>query len=520
VQDSADGLSVGLAELVATFALGQDNAFGQPLGAQLRSCLIAMRIADVIDLAEADRETVYWVAQLRYVGCSGHAHETAVVFGDEVALRSRSLVNDLTDPKVVLGEIVRHAGAGQSGPRRTRDVLAMLAGGREYMKMNFRAGCEVADALLERLDMSAAVRVSLRHTFERWNGKGLPDGVGGENIPLPMRIVHLSQDMEVIARIRGCDQAIDAARQRRDNTYDPRLVDAFLPVVVEVIESLDKLDPWDAALAAEPGRRRELRDAEFDRALLVAADFVDLKSPYTAGHSRGVAELSAGAATELGCDSGEVRRLRAAGLLHDLGRMGIPNSIWDKPGPLTRSELDRVQLHPLLGEQMLRRSAGLAPLAPIAACHHERLDGAGYAKGLTATALSRPARILAAADRYHAMVEPRAHRPAHSPDQAAVALRAAASSGELAGDVVEAVLASAGHRARRHRPARPAGLTERELDVLRLVARGMSTKQVAAELVISAKTADHHIQHIYAKIGVSTRGAAALFASEHDLLRR
>jgi HD-GYP domain-containing protein (c-di-GMP phosphodiesterase class II) len=392
----ADSIGVRLAELVATFALGQDNSFGQPLGSQLRSCLIATRLAESMQLSGADRDTVYWAAQLRYVGCTGHAHEVAAVFGDEIEVRARSLVSDLTNPREILLEIVRNAGRGHTGARRVRDVLAMLAGGRKYMEMNFRTACEVADVLLERLGMPAGVRDSLRYTFERWNGRGFPNGAKGSSIPLPMRVVHLSQDMEALSRIQGPDAAIDTAPERRGRTYDPDIVDTFVPLGHDIFRQLDKVDPWDEALSGEPQQHHMLRGSGLDEALLVAADFIDLKSPYTAGHSRGVADLAAAAVEHLGMDQADARAARRAAWVHDFGRTAIPNSIWDKPAPLTRAEVDRVELHPLLTEQMLRRSAGLAKLNPIASCHHEKLDGSGYSKGLSGSSLSSAARVVAA----------------------------------------------------------------------------------------------------------------------------
>lgn len=285
----------------------------------------------------------------------------------------------------------------------------------------------------------------------------------------------------------------------------------------EFLGRLEKLDPWDAVLAAGPVPRRMLRGEDLDSALEVAADFIDLKSPFTAGHSRQVAALAAGACRQAGLPTAEVVRARRAGLVHDLGRTSVPNSIWDKPAVLTRAESDRVQLHPLLTEQMLRRAGALAALNPLAASHHEKADGSGYVKGLNATQLSPAARILAAADRYQAMTQERAHRPALTSQAAAGELRRMTAEGHLDRDAAECVLAAAGHQARPRPQTLPAGMTDREVEVLRLAATGLTTAQIARHLVISPKTADSHIQHIYAKIGCSTRGAAVLFALRHNL---
>jgi HD-GYP domain-containing protein (c-di-GMP phosphodiesterase class II) len=397
-------------------------------------------------------------------------------------------------------------------------VATILAGGRKFAQMNFRSGCEAADALAAQLGMSQPVRDALMCTFERWNGKGQPHGVKGEQIPLAMRIVHLTHDAEALARLRSPAEAITLIRERSGHAYDPGLVAEFLPAGPEFLDRLEKLDPWDEVLAAEPEPRRRLHGEDMDGALEVAADFIDLKSPFTAGHSRQVAALAAGASQQAGLPPAEVVRARRAGLLHDLGRTAVPNSIWDKPAVLTRAEFDRVQLHPLLTEQMLRRAGALAALTPLAACHHEKADGSGYFRGLTAAQLSPAARILAAADRYQAMTQERAHRPALTPQAAAAELRRMAAAGDADREAAECVLAAAGHQARprQHRP--PAGLTDRETEVLQLAAAGLTTAEIARRLVISAKTADSHIQHIYAKIGCSTRGAAVLFALRHGLV--
>jgi HD-GYP domain-containing protein (c-di-GMP phosphodiesterase class II) len=256
-----------------------------------------------------------------------------------------------------------------------------------------------------------------------------------------------------------------------------------------------------------------------DDALAVVADFADLKSPFTAGHSRGVAALAGEAASVAGLSDDDARMVHRAGLVHDIGRVNVPNSVWDKPGALTRSERDRVETHALVSEQLLRRSPALAALGPVACAHHERSDGSGYHRRLGAAQQSVAGRLLAVADCYHALGEDRAHRPGRPPAEAAEEVRALAKAGRLDSDAVDAVLRAAGHAVGRRRTTLPCGLTAREVEVLRLLARGRTTAQIAETLVISPKTAEHHIGHIYTKIGVSTRGAAALFAMENDLVR-
>jgi HD-GYP domain-containing protein (c-di-GMP phosphodiesterase class II) len=270
-------------------------------------------------------------------------------------------------------------------------------------------------------------------------------------------------------------------------------------------------------IADEPGLAVFMSDDEFDAALEAIADFADLKSPYTLGHSRGVAELAEAAARDYGLPADECKRIRRAGLVHDLGRLGVSNAIWDKPGALSPAEFERVRLHPYLTERILASSPTLAPLGALAVEHHERLDGSGYPRGLAGNALSPASRILAVADAYRTRLEPRPHRPACSAQDAAAHLRSEADGGRLDGGAVDSVLRAAGQHVAGRRSL-PAGLTPREVEVLRLLALGLTHAEIAERLVISRKTARNHVEHIYQKIGVSSRALASLFAARHGLI--
>lgn len=511
-----------LGELVATLALAQDNAFGQPLESQLRSCLLATWMCEAGRFGREVRDAAYWVALLRYIGCTGHAHEVATVFGDEIAIRAQTLIHDAANPAEVMGDVIAFATRGRSPEEREQIVQMIQQTAMAWAEHNFASGCEVADMLVERLAFGSDVREALRFTFERWNGHGFPAHVGGEAIPLPMRVVHLSHDMEAIARIFSPERALAVARDRRDRTYDPTLTDLFLEHGAAWFNRLAKVEPWDAVLELEPAPHRMLEGATLDDALAVAADFIDLKSPYMSGHSRCCARLAGDAAQALGFGAEAVAALRRAALLHDFGTTGVSNSILDKPGPLTRAEFDRVELHPMLTEQMLRRSPALAALNPYAAAHHEKSDGSGYHKRVRGDAVDPGACVLAAVEIYVGMTTDRADRDAMSAEDAATVLRQLAANGVTEPRASRAVLVAAGHgepRARTvPRAQLPGGLSRREVEVLRLAARGLTTQRIAERLSISAKTADHHIQHIYTKIGVSTRAAAALWATQHAMV--
>ncbi len=469
--------------------------------------MLGQHLARAAGIDRSELAATWWTSALRFLGCTGHAFETAEVFGDEIEFRADSMQADLANPVHVIRLMVDHAGPGQSGVRRARSVVSVLAGGRKTAELNFRMACEVADAFAIRLGLDEPVRAALASTFERWNGRGLPAGLKGTAIPRPMRIAQLSQELEVLARAEGIAAALEIIKARRGKAYDPELADLVLTEGTDWWDVVESADSWDVALAAAPPVA-PLDEAAAHESLLVLADFADLKSPWTSGHSRAVAALALDACGTFA---------EAAALVHDLGCVAVPNTIWDKPGPLTRDERDRAETHALVTDQLLRRVPYTAALAAAACAAHERIDGSGYHRRANGAQLDEAQRVIAAADCYQAMTSDRPHRSAHSAADAATELRSMSAAGRLDGEAVERVLAAAGHR-RAARPPLPAGLTAREAEVCRLLALGLTTRQVADRLVISAKTADHHVQHIYTKIGVSTRGAAALFAIENGIL--
>jgi HD-GYP domain-containing protein (c-di-GMP phosphodiesterase class II)/DNA-binding CsgD family transcriptional regulator len=507
---------VRLAELVAALSLGVDLGFGQPMEHVLRECMIALRLADRIELEEAERSTVYYTALLVNVGCHADAHEQAKWFGDDIALKSGKYEHDFRSVRAAAATMSL-VGSGNPPLHRFRVGLEFAVSGRHDLDGMIARHAALARALAERLGLPAAVQDAVGASYEQWDGKGWPRGLAGDAIPLAARLSQFAEFVEVAHRLGGNGAAVALAERSGGSQFDPAVSAALRADPEGILGGLDSAHTWSAVIDAEPALRVTLTGDDFDRALRAVADFVDLKSPYTLGHARAVAELAAATAAQLELPDEEVRLMRRAGLVHDLGRLGVSNAIWDKPGPLGAGESERVRLHPYLTERMLHQSEALAPLAAIAVQHRERLDGSGYPKGLAGGAITRPARTLGAVDAYRSMREPRPHRPPLSAEQAAAELRADARAGKLDAEAVAAVLAAAGHSVGRRREW-PAGLTTREVDVLRLVARGLSSKQIATELVITPKTARNHIEHIYTKIEASSRVAASLFATEHGLL--
>jgi HD-GYP domain-containing protein (c-di-GMP phosphodiesterase class II) len=505
-----------LAELLATLSLAADLGLGQPMEHVARSCLIAVRLAERAGCDEADRAAAYHLGLLAWIGCTADSHELAALFGDDIEFRAGVYDHDL-GPRAMLDYVLARAGSGGHAEHRTRVVDLLMADGRGTIGLAMASHCQVTGRLAQRLGLDERIARCLTQTFTRWDGSGVPDGVGGDDVDIATRLVQLADVVEVHHRRGGVPAALEVARRRSGTALDPAVVAEFVRAGPEVLDGLPAESGWDELLAIDPAPR-PLADAELDAVLEAMADFVDLKSPFFAGHSRGVADLAAAAARRAGHPGDDVRTVRRAGLVHDLGRTGVPNTVWDKPGPLTPVERERVELHSYYTDRVLRHVPALADVRAVAALAHERLDGSGYHRALPAAAIPATARLLAAADSYHAMVEPRPHRPAHPPRAAAAQLRAEGRAGRLDPAAVEAVLGAAGHRARR--PAGgPAGLTPREVEVLVRLARAASTRAIARDLGITPKTAGNHIERIYAKIGTNTRAAAALFAMQHGLLR-
>lgn len=508
-----------LAELVASLSLATDLGLGQPMEWALRSCLLAVRLGESMGLTETELTDTYYLALLRFAGCTAGSHETAALFGgDDVAFNTQMLPRLGGDVRQTQAFVLRRAGTGHSSIGRVRTIGTIMAHGKEIVEEVDRGHCEAAQRLAARVALPQRVQDALWHVFERWDGRGSPNGLNGEAIALPVRIVQVAHDATLAHRLGGVEGVVTILGERAGRGCDPAIAARCREQAARLLVPEDHDAVWEDVLAAEPGGRPYLGGSRLDEATRALADFVDLKSPYLVGHSAGVAALAAEAAVRCGLPEPAVTSVRRAGCLHDLGRVAISSGIWGKPGPLSFGEWERVRLHPYYTERIFARAPGLAALGSLAALHHERLDGSGYHRGLPIAMIPVPARILAAADVYHAMTEPRPHRPALPAEQAAGELRREARAGKLDGEAAAAVLAAAGHRQGTARRAWPCGLSDREVAVIRLIARGQSNPQIAKSLGISPKTAGHHVQHIYDKIAVSSRAGAALFAMQHDLL--
>lgn len=507
-----------LGELMAALSLATDLGMGQPLEHTLRTCLLAQLVAERLGVSEEVRADIYYVALLRFLGCTASASDSArMAGGDEIALRA-AIAPVMGGPtREFVSHVMPTVGSGASPVRRARLVAGMMRNGPRRLREGIIAHCEAGDMLADRLELAPGVRSGLAHSFERWDGSGMPNGLAADAIDLGARVLFVARDVEVLSR-GDSDEWRAAVRRRAGRAYDPEVAHAFESDGRTMLGQIAAQEPWDAVLACEPGPRPSVSESRLDVVLEAFADFVDMKSPYLAGHSRAVSALAADAAAHAGI-AGGADHLRRAGLVHDLGRASVPSGIWDKPGPLTTGEWERVRLHSYYTERVLARAPALAALAPTAGAHHERLDGSGYHRGLRGDTMDVPSCVLAAADVYVAMTQARPYRAAIPATTVAAEMRSSVATERLQKDAVEAVLVAAGHRRNSVTREWPSGLTDREVEVLRLICRGGTNKAVAHSLSISAATVDHHIRHIYDKADVRTRAGATLFALQNGLLQ-
>jgi HD-GYP domain-containing protein (c-di-GMP phosphodiesterase class II) len=512
-------VTLRLADPLVGLSTMADLGFALPAGESMRACALGTALARRLDLPEAEVHAVFYTALLQHLGCTGFAHETAAVFGDEMAMNAAAARTNFASGKDLLATFLPELTRGQGPARRLRLTAATVASGPSFGDRFGTAVCEVGSATARRLGLPQQVQRSIYHVQEWWNGKGAPTGLAGDDIPLAARVATLAAVASLFDGIGGPDLAASAVSSRAGGILDPHLAARFVHEATALLDELNAGDARDLVLATEPTPHAIISDSHLLEAAAAFGDLADLKTPHTHGHSGGVAALAEMAGRGLGLPATDVRHLRLAALLHDLGRVAVSNAVWEQPRAIRSDEWEQVRLHPYYSERILTGSEALRPVARWAGMHHERLDGSGYHRGCGSADLPMPVRILAAADAFQAMTQPRPHRPAIPVERAAAHLREQVGDGCLDPDAAEAVLSAAGQQRPRVRRTWPAGLSDREVEVLGLVAQGCANKEIARRLVISRRTAEHHVQHIYTKIGVSSRAAAALFAMEHHLLR-
>lgn len=508
-------------EMLAAVSVAIDLGLGQPAEHMMRAAILADRLAARLGLSDEQRGAAYQATLLMWIGCTADSQEYARWFGDDIAVRSASYLVDWSGLPF-LRFLVQHVAQGRPLTERATTLAALLRDSRGNLGALMHSHCLSAALLAERLGLSRAAQEAVPSAFERYDGRGLPQGLAGDAIPIAMRIAQLADTAEVHDRLGGVEAAIRMARDRRGGQFDPVIVDAFLADAAALLDLPHGSAAWAAALDCAPDRDEVLRDGALDEAVAAIGDFADLKCPFLLGHSRGVADIVGRAASAVGVPAEGVTTLRRAAHLHDIGRVGVSNLVWSKTGALDDGDWERVRMHPYLGGRVLSRIPGLAAEAVLVRAHHERLDGTGYPAGAPGTSLGRSERLLAAAVAYQAAREPRPYRAAFDADEAIARLHRRVAAGHLDGEAVAAIEATtdAAARARIPHPALPAGLTPREAEILTLVAQGRSNREIAAALTLSEKTVRNHVEHTYIKIGVVNRVGASLFAIDHGFVGR
>jgi HD-GYP domain-containing protein (c-di-GMP phosphodiesterase class II) len=510
---------VRAAEIAASLCLATDTGMGFAWEHGLAATLSAMRLCDLVAVDAPTRQQAYYVSLLTYVGCNADAAVKAGIFGGPIEQHIVRVIwgGPLDQMRLLLRMLPQ-----PEAPRRTAltQVAAGLPRALRHLPREQLGLCEVAQLMSRRLSLPAEVDAAFYYLTERWDGSGLLRRGRAEELPLALRIALLARDAAYWTSIAGADVAARVMLQRGGKAHDPGLAKVLAghrhEVLGDVTPEAGAASCWDAVLAAEPEPRIVLQGDRIDRALTAVGDFADLLTPSLSGHCHRVADLAAGAAGAAGLPAADIAHIGRAALVQDIGRATVPAPVWDRAGELTPDEWERVRLHPYYTQRICAPSPFLRSLGDDAACHHERLDGSGYYRGVGAESLSPAARILAAADAMGSLLQRRPYREAVPLPSATDRLVREVAAGRMDADAVAAVIEAAGGDP----PAlpRPAGLTEREAQVVALLARGLATKQVARTLGISAKTVDRHTEHAYRKIGVSSRAGVALFANEHGLL--
>ena len=515
-------LTMRRADFMMVLAYASDLATGHSLDFALRSCVLGMQLADLAGFDAQGRRNVYHQALLRYAGCNADSYLMAAALGDEIALRKELAGLDMGD-KSKVGQVFVNAfkrlHADLEPAEQQRAIEESLKGALKVTLPILTAHCEVAQRIGERLGLTEEIRRNLGQIYERWDGRGMPRGLSGDAVLPAVRVITLAQDAIALADVSSVDEMARIVASRADGPYEAKLAMLMSENARTLMEGIDANITRETVLALEPEPIEYLKDEACDAAYLAIADMIDMRMPFTHGHSRAVADLAEAAAKHMGLPEADVRNARWAGLVHDIGELCVPVATWIRKGPMSAREADTANLHPYYGERALSAlGESGAGSASLVSRHHECLDRSGFYRQVDGSDLSPAARILAAAEVYQTAREDRPMRPAVDDEASASLVRSWVRQGRLCPDGAEAVLSVAGQPSRRNITRRLAGMTPREIEVLRLIARGLTLKVAAEELDISPKTADNHIQNIYSKIGVTTRAGAALFAVENGLL--
>ncbi|HUQ79046.1 MAG TPA: HD domain-containing phosphohydrolase [Patescibacteria group bacterium] len=421
-----DGAGIPTGQLLAALSTALDLTEGQLPGHSLRTCFLALRVADSLDLAAPDRRDLFHAAFLKDAGCSSNAAAVTRIFGGEDQVLKR---RQATIGRSLLAQAdfaIRNLPPGEALPLRLRRLVRIGLSGKREQRQVEQIRCERGASIARKAGFSERAGRAVHDVHEHWDGGGQPRGLRGDAIEPLARIIAACQGLDVFLSTRGRSEALRVVAGRSGTWYDPDVSATLLDLASRgLLDDLAAPDLIGRTLDLEPDGIVEIADgAAIDRIAEAFADIVDAKSPFTGTHSRLVAEVAERLAVSLGLEPSEIVDVRRAGLLHDLGKLGVPNSILDKPARLEPEEFAIIQRHPELTLRILAPIPTFATVAELAACHHERLDGRGYFRGLAAPALAIGARIVTVADVWEALTADRPYRAAMDHEQAMAVIQA------------------------------------------------------------------------------------------------
>jgi HD-GYP domain-containing protein (c-di-GMP phosphodiesterase class II) len=481
---------IDLLDALRALAFMGDLSMGQPVDHSPRVGWLACQLARVIGLDDEAVEDVRCIALLRWSGCTANATDVAATISDDVVGRGAMLASQVERIEV----LVRH----EELPLRLTSISAIH--------------CEVSSVIAEALGLAPSVANALRCVFERWDGSGQPTGLSGESIPTPALVVSLCSDLEVLTRVHGLPAALALLKKRADAVYPSAMVEA----------ARVRAPAWLDELSRGPAWMNSLRPPTQSRAasLALVGDVIDLKLPWLLGHSRAVAELAEALGTTLGLAASTRRALRRAGWLQGLGRVAIPNAVWNRAGPLSAADWEHARLTPYWTSRAAQQIGHLEIEAELASHVCERLDGSGYFRGSRLAVTPLEFRVLPVACTWLALTARRPWRDALTDDDAMEHLHKQVVLGRLDRSVVDALVKSitTSHAMACGTPESPSALSPREIEVLRRVSQGDSNKEVALRLGISPSTVRTHLERIFKKLDCKSRAAGTLKASLLGLL--
>lgn len=504
-----------ISEGLGVLALAADAATGRPQGSGLSAAIVAAEFSRRIGDDLTTQKDAYYLALVRFIGCTITSHETGMLsFGDDQGFAVATMLGDWADREDLKKHLEQFIAL--EAPEDERDAaFNYICDILPDAAPDFTAAhCRQSYLLAKRLPVSQAVLESIPYYYARWDGKVLP--IGGADVPYLSRLVRITEMAELVRRLENSVRAKEVIEAKLGHEIDPDIGRKFLQQADEVFRVASRTPGFETFVAAEPGEPIEMTPKCRETLADVAADMIDNKATCFRSHSRRVAGLVSQAAQIARLPRERVEDLRLAALVHDIGKCAISNRIWYKAGELSVSERLEMERHTFQTEFFLSHGYPFVEWAGVAASVQERADGSGYHRRTPISDLGT--NILAAANEYDELTHNSPKRPALNAKAAGAELTSMAKSKKLMPTAVSLVLQAAGHLVKDSGASLPCGLSRREAQVLSHLAKSESTAEIAQNLGISPKTADHHIQSIYNKTDIRARPALALFALEYGIV--